>query len=41
MLAAGKKVEAMAIYKSLSGEDQPKHVRLAAIRGLLAVTGKK
>ncbi len=41
MLAAGKKLEAMAIYKSLSGEDQPKHVRLAAVRGLLAVTGKK
>ncbi len=41
LLAAGKKLEAMAIYKSLSGEDQPKHVRLAAVRGLLAVTGQK
>lgn len=41
LLAAGKKVEAMAIYNSLKGEDQPKHVRLAAVRGLLAVTGKQ
>ncbi|HPM82783.1 MAG TPA: hypothetical protein PLF81_18900 [Candidatus Anammoximicrobium sp.] len=41
LLAAGKKLEAMAIYKSLSGEDQPKHVRLAAVRGLVAVTGQK
>jgi HEAT repeat protein len=41
LLAVGKKAEALAIYKSLSGEDQPKHVRLAATRGLLAVAGKK
>jgi len=41
LLAAGKKVEAMAIYKSLAGADQPKHVRLAATRGLLAAAGKK
>jgi HEAT repeat protein len=41
LLADGKKVEAIAIYKSLSGEDQPKHVRLAATRGLLAAAGKK
>ena len=39
-LAAGKKLEAMAIYKSLSGEDQPKHVRLAAVRGLVAARSK-
>ena len=41
LLTAGKKAEAMAIYKSLTGEGQPKHVRLAATRGLLAATGKK
>lgn len=41
LLAAGKKAEATAIYKSLAGADQPKHVRLAATRGLLAATGKK
>ena len=31
----------MAIYKSLSGEDQPKPIRLAATRGLLAVAGRR
>jgi HEAT repeat protein len=41
LLADGNKREATAVYKSLSGEDQPKHVRLAATRGLLAVAGKK
>jgi HEAT repeat protein len=41
LLAGGNKAEALAIYKSLAGEDQPKHVRLAATRGLLAVAGKK
>ena len=41
LLADGKKAEAVAVYKSLSGEDQPKHVRLAATRGLLAAAGKK
>ena len=41
LLGDGKKAEAIALYKSLSGEDQPKHVRLAATRGLLAAAGKK
>ena len=41
LLADGKKAEAMLIYKSLSKPEQPKHVRLAAMRGLLAATGKK
>ena len=41
LLAAGKKAEAGAIYKSLAKPDQPKHVRVAAMRGLLAVTGAK
>lgn len=40
LLAAGKKGEAMAIYKRFTGEDQPKHVRLAATRGMLACAGK-
>ncbi|HUT11901.1 MAG TPA: HEAT repeat domain-containing protein [Thermoguttaceae bacterium] len=40
MLAAGNKAEAMMIYKTLSAADQPKHVRLAAMRGMLAATGK-
>jgi HEAT repeat protein len=41
LLADGNRAEAMRVYKSLCGEDQPKHVRLAATRGLLAVAGKK
>jgi hypothetical protein len=36
LLAAGKKMEAMSLYNTLTGEDQPKHVRLAATRGMLA-----
>lgn len=41
LLADGKTAEAMLVYKALSKPEQPKHVRLAAMRGLLAVTGKK
>jgi len=41
LLAAGNKAEAITLYKSLSGENQPKHVRLAATRGLLLAAGKK
>ena len=41
MLADGKKVEAMVIYKALSTPDQPRHVRLAATRGLLAAAARK
>jgi len=41
LLADGKKAEATALYKSLDSQDQPKHVRLAAMRGLLAAAGKK
>ncbi len=40
LLADGKKTEALMIYKGLSGEDQPKHVRLAATRGMLNCAGK-
>ena len=40
LLADGKKAQALVLYKSLSGEDQPKHVRLAATRGLLAAAEK-
>jgi HEAT repeat protein len=40
LLAAGKKAEAMTLYKGFVGEDQPKHVRLAATRGMLACAGK-
>jgi HEAT repeat protein len=41
MLAAGKKSEALSTYKSLTGDDQPKHVSLAAKRGVLACLGSK
>ncbi len=41
LLGDGKTVEALAIYKGLANENQPKHVRLAATRGMLACAGKK
>ena len=39
ILAAGNKATALAIYKSCNSEDLPKHVRLAATRGMLACAG--
>ena len=39
--AEGKKAQAILLYKGLSGEDQPKYIRLAATRGLLAAAAKK
>ncbi len=41
LLADGKKAEAMAVYKALAAGDQPKHVKVAAMRGRLAAMGKK
>jgi HEAT repeat protein len=41
LLEDGKKLDAMAIYKALSKPDQPKHVQLAARRGLLAALRQK
>lgn len=41
LLAAGNKVQALAIYKSLNTDDQPKQVRLAATRGMLAAAGAR
>lgn len=40
LLAAGKKAQALLLYKSLSGENQPKYVKLAVTRGMLACAGK-
>ncbi len=40
LLADGNKVDALAVYKRLSAQDQPKHVRVAATRGVLACAGK-
>ena len=41
LLADGKKTEAIAIYKVLGKPEQPKHVQVAARRGLLAAMGQK
>ena len=41
LLADGNKAGALYLYKALNTPDQPKHVRLAATRGMLAVAGKK
>lgn len=41
LLAAGNKAQALAIYKSLNTDDQPKQVRLAATRGMLAAAGAR
>ena len=41
LLKNGKKIEAIAIYKSLMGAGEPKHVRLAATHGMLVAAGKK
>lgn len=40
LLAHGKSGEALAIYKQFAGEDRPRHVRLAAMRGMLACAGQ-
>ena len=40
LLAAGKNGDALVIYKGLVSDSQPKHVRLAATRGLLACAKK-
>jgi HEAT repeat protein len=41
LLANDQKTQALAVYKSLAGHDQPKHVRLAATRGMLACAAKR
>jgi hypothetical protein len=41
LLASGKSTEALALYKAFIGEDQPKHVRLAATRGMLECAAQK
>ncbi|RMF97594.1 MAG: hypothetical protein D6741_09970, partial [Planctomycetota bacterium] len=35
LVKAGKKAEALAIYKKLAAQNLPKHVKLAATRGML------
>ena len=41
LLADGKKSDALAIYKRFAGTGQPKYVRLAATRGMLACASNK
>ena len=41
MLAGGNKAQALLLYKGLATGDQPKHVKLAATRGMLACAGKQ
>ena len=40
LLADGKKTEALLLYKACAAGDPPKHVKLAATRGMLACAGK-
>jgi HEAT repeat protein len=40
LLADGKKSEAVALYTALKGDDQPSHVKAAAMKGILTATTK-
>lgn len=40
LLADGKKSEAVALYKGLQGDDQPRHVKVAATKGMLTAASK-
>jgi HEAT repeat protein len=41
LLADGQKAGAVALYKELQGGDQPAHVKVAAMKGMLGATTKK
>ena len=41
LLADGNKDQALAMFKSYVGEEHPKHVRMAATKGVLACAGRK
>ncbi len=41
LLANGEKSEAVALYKELQGDDQPAHVKVAAMKGMVTATTKK
>ena len=41
LLADGEKSEAIALYKELQGNDQPTHVKVAAMKGMLTAATKK
>ncbi|MCL5279421.1 MAG: HEAT repeat domain-containing protein, partial [Planctomycetes bacterium] len=39
--ADGKKSEALTLYKELQGKDQPAHVKVAAMKGMVAATSSR
>ncbi|MBN1815849.1 MAG: hypothetical protein JW828_00725 [Sedimentisphaerales bacterium] len=41
LLADGQKSEAVALYKGLNSDDQPKHIKVAAMKGLLTAAAMK
>ena len=41
LLADGEKAEAVALYQGLKGDDQPKHVQVAAMKGMLSAASRK
>ena len=41
LLADGEKTAAIAMYKCLKGDDQPKHIKVAAMKGMLTAASKK
>jgi len=41
LAAEGKKAQAVAIYKELQGQDMPKPIRTAALRGVIGSTTTK
>jgi len=40
LLADGNKTAAIALYKELKGDDQPKHIKVAATKGMLTAASK-
>ena len=41
LLADGKKAEALALYKELQGDDQPSHVKVAAMKGMVTARTRR
>ncbi|MHC4208014.1 MAG: hypothetical protein ACYSTT_25445, partial [Planctomycetota bacterium] len=41
LLADGEKSRAVALYKELKGDNQPSHVKAAAMKGILTAATKK
>jgi len=41
LLADGEKSEAVALYNEFKGDDQPAHVKAAAMKGILTAATKK